>query len=79
MVYRDGSCSGCPPCLWRKVMKVWTNKEIGESREVALTPEGAWDKINMYGDKNKENYRWRFAGQMANSSQQVYTWKRKDE
>ena len=20
MVYRDGSCSGCPPCLWRKTI-----------------------------------------------------------
>ena len=20
MVYRDGSCSSCPPCLWRKTM-----------------------------------------------------------
>ena len=79
MVYRDGSCSSCPPCLWRKTMKSWTSKEIGESREVALTPEGAWDKINMYGDKDKEDYRWRIVGNLNRSSQAVYTWVKNDE
>ena len=79
MVYRDGSCSSCPPCLWRKTMKDWTSKEVRESKEVDISPTDAWYKINMAGDKNKEDYRWIIVGNFENTTLAVYTWKKRDE
>ena len=60
-------------------MKAWTSKELRESKEVSITPADAWHKINMYGDKNKEDYRWVIVGDLAGTTQAVYTWKKRDE